>query len=281
MKVTLPEELASKKIILCKEEPFFISPEGEGLWTGRLCAWMRTSTCNLSCAWTNSDGTVTLCDTPYTSHKPTKYAVTMQEAYDSLMNANAHYVSISGGEPSSQKSVVEMINYLEDSGKRVKVETNGTQFFESKATLISMSPKLRSSSSGLRTMSNPDYHQQDTNNFLNTTNFELQARHYARLNERHESMRYNLDSMKQFLDYYKERVIFKFVANGASDIEEIIENYVKPLNIPSDQVWLMAQGVTSAQLNEKAQWIIDECKKYSWNYADRVHIRVYGNKSGV
>jgi organic radical activating enzyme len=242
MKKELPPELASKKILLCKEEPFFVSPEGEGLWTGRLCSWMRTSTCNLSCAWTNSDGTVTLCDTPYTSHKPSRYAVTLQEAYDTLMEANTSYVSISGGEPSSQKIVVDLINFIEDSGKKVKVETNGTQFFESKATLISMSPKLKSSSSGLRTMSDPNYHKQDTNGFLNTTDFDLQARHYTRLNERHESLRYNLDSIKRFMEYYKERVVFKFVANSEDDMEEILENYVKPLSIPANQVWLMAQG---------------------------------------
>lgn len=281
MNIELPVELASKKIILCKEEPFFISPEGEGLWTGRLCAWMRTSTCNLSCAWTNSDGTVTLCDTPYTSHRPSRYSVTLQEAYNNLMVAKTSYVSISGGEPSSQKLIINLINLLEESGKRVKVETNGTQFFESNATLISMSPKLMSSSSGLRTMSDPNYLKQDTNNFLNTTDFELQARHYARLNERHEALRYNLDSMKKFLEYYKDRVAFKFVANNESDIQEILEKYVKPLDIPSSQVWLMPQGITNEQLSEKAQWIIEECKKHGFNYADRLHIRIYGNKSGV
>lgn len=281
MNMELPIELASKKIILCKEEPFFTSPEGEGLWTGRLCAWMRTSTCNLSCAWTNSDGTVTLCDTPYTSHKPSRYTVTLQEAYNNLMAAKTSYVSISGGEPSSQKLIINLINLLEESGKRVKVETNGTQFFESNATLISMSPKLMSSSSGLRTMSDPNYLKQDTNNFLNTTDFELQARHYARLNERHEALRYNLDSMKKFLEYYKDRVAFKFVANSESDIQEILEKYVKPLDIPSSQVWLMPQGITNEQLSEKAQWIIEECKKHGFNYADRLHIRIYGNKSGV
>jgi len=281
VKLSLPEDLANKKIILCKEEPFFVSPEGEGKWTGRLCAWMRTSTCNLSCAWTNSDGTVTLCDTPYTSHKPSKHVVTAQQAYNSLMDAKTSYVSISGGEPSSSEPTIALIDYIEGSGKRVKIETNGTQFFESKASLISMSPKLKSSSSGLKTMSELTYDKQDTNNFLHTEDFERQSRVYARLYERHESQRYNLESMKKFLDYYKERVVFKFVANQESDIEEIVQNYMEPLNIPTDQIWLMPQGVTTSQLNEKAEWAIEQCKKYSWNYSDRLHIRIYGNKSGV
>jgi organic radical activating enzyme len=68
-KIQLPESLASEKILLCKEDAHFISPQGEGKYMGRLSAWMRVSSCNLKCAWLNADGSVTLCDTPYTSHK--------------------------------------------------------------------------------------------------------------------------------------------------------------------------------------------------------------------
>lgn len=280
-KVPLPQDLAQKKIILCKEEPMFVSPEGEGPWTGRLCSWARISNCNLSCAWSNPDGTVTLCDTPYTSHQPSKHVVTAQQIYDFAMDTNTSYVSFSGGEPSLSDSFLALIDYIEDSGKRVKVETNGTRFFESKATLISMSPKLKSSSSGLEALAKSENHQQDTNNFLKTQDFDLRSRRYKTLLGRHESARYNLDVMRQFLEFYKERVIFKFVANQESDIEEILEYYIKPLNIHPTQVFLMAQGITSEQLNARASWIIEQCKNFGFNYADRVHIRVYGNKSGV
>ena len=72
-----------------------------------------------------------------------------------------------------------------------------------------------------------------------------------------------------------------FLLQQKEHIEEILENYVKPLNIPASQVWLMPHGITNEQLSEKAQWIIEQCKKYGFNYADRLHIRIYGNKSGV
>lgn len=277
----LPEELASKKIILCKEEPFFISPEGEGKWTGRLCAWMRVSTCNLSCAWKNNDGTVTLCDTPYTSHKPSKHIVTAEEAFTNLMGAKTSYVSLSGGEPYSQPNMISLIDYIEDAGKRVKIETNGTHFIKTKASLVSMSPKLHSSASGILEMSKPEYHNQDTNNFLQTSDFELQARRYKSLYERHEANRYNLDEMKKFLDHHQENILFKFVVNTELDMEEIITRYVEPLNIKANQVWLMPQAISTAQLDEKAQWVIEQCKQYGFSYSDRLHIRIYGNKSGV
>lgn len=281
MKLSLPEQLATKKVILCKEEPMFTSPEGEGKWTGRLCAWIRVSTCNLACAWTNQDGTVTLCDTPYTSHKPSRHIVTVQQAYDYLMDANTDLVSISGGEPSSQQSIIDLIDFIEDGGKRVKIETNGTRFFKSKATLISMSPKLKSSSSGLKTFADPNNAAQDTNSFLKTSDFALRARHYTKLYEKHEAERYNLEEMSKFLDHYSDRVMFKFVANEESDIQEILDYYVIPLKIPRNQVWLMPQGISSEQLNARAQWTIEQCKKYGFNYSDRMHIRIYGNKTGV
>src|SRR5690606_10812636 len=136
-KLALPENLATKKVILCKEDPFFISPQGEGKYMGRLSAWVRTSTCNLRCAWLNPNGEVTLCDTAYTSHKPERNFITAGQVYDYVMDNNSPHVVITGGEPSQQDTIVELIDWIEVSGKRVTIETNGTNFFESKATLIS------------------------------------------------------------------------------------------------------------------------------------------------
>lgn len=249
---------------------------------GRLSAWMRVSSCNLKCAWLNTDGSVTLCDTPYTSHRPSKYSETCQEALDYLLDNKAPHVVITGGEPSSQKNAIALINYIEDFGKRVTIETNGTQFFESKASLISMSPKLASSSSGLKALVDPSYKQQDTNGFLQTKDFEQRARLYGNFLKAHEAARYNLESMKQFMDYYgPERYQFKFVVNSEADMQEIIEKYVDPLQIPNDNIYLMPQGITHDQLNSRAEWVMEQCRQYGFHYSDRIHIRVYGNKSGV
>jgi 7-carboxy-7-deazaguanine synthase len=212
----------------------------------------------------------------------TKYLETCQEALDYLLNNNAPHVVITGGEPSSQKNAIALINYIEDFGKRVTIETNGTQFFESKATLISMSPKLASSSSGLKALSDPNYQQQDTNSFLNTEDFEKRARLYSKFLETHESARYNLESMKKFMEYYgPDRYQFKFVVNTEEDVQEILSKYIEPLKIPNDNVFLMPQGISHAQLNSRAAWVMEQCRIHGFHYSDRLHIRVYGNKSGV
>jgi len=294
--IQLPEEIKNKKVILCKEDPFFLSPQGEGIFMGRLSAWVRTSSCNLRCSWLNPNGEVTLCDTAYTSHKPERNMTTLQEIYDSIMNNKAPHVVITGGEPTIQKPLMNLIKYIEESGKRVTVETNGTNFVETDATLISMSPKLISSSSGLLHWSNSENIQQDTDNFLwklhfpeakkrsDLTNEQLEnlANIYKKNYEFHQKNRYNLESMKSIMEYYgPSRYQFKFVVNNEEDIKEIWDDYIHPLNIPIDNVWLMPQGISAKQLNSRAEWVVDKCKLYGFNYSDRIHIRIWGNRTGV
>lgn len=240
------------KIILCKEEPLFISPEGEGPWTGRLCAWMRVSFCNLRCAWiTKSDGKtgdeITLCDTPYTSHHPSRLPMEYEDVKKFLLNAKTSYVSISGGEPFMNPTLMDLVNDLQQF-KEVKIETNGTIFRECNASLICISPKLSSSSA---------------------------------MGMVHESKRYNLESFQSFADFYKDRIAWKFVVNSPEDILEIERDFTEPLRLNSKDIWLMPMGREAHQLNERAPWIIEECKLRGWNFSHRLHIMIYGNKVGV
>ena len=46
--------------------------QGEGKLIGTTCLFIRTSACNLRCAWLGADGQGSPCDTPYSSHKPEK-----------------------------------------------------------------------------------------------------------------------------------------------------------------------------------------------------------------
>ena len=59
------------------------------------------------------------------------------------------------------------------------------------------------------------------------------------------------------------------------------DDYINVLNIPNDNVYLMPQGICEEHLKAKAQFVVDLAKKYGYNYSDRLHIRIYGNKIGV
>lgn len=283
-KIDVPTYLAGKKVILCKEDPFFVSPQGEGSFMGRLSTWVRCSTCNLKCAWDNGNGTVTLCDTAYTSHKPERHVKTLQEIYDNVMSNNAPHLVITGGEPSAQDNLISLIDLVEMSGKRVTIETNGTKFFESKATMISLSPKLLGSSSGLQKISE-DGGTIDTDGFLDnggSDRWDKIEKRYTKFLETHNKERYKPEELKKFMDYYgPNHYQFKFVVNTEECVNEIIENYVKPLEIPNDNIYLMPQGMSHEQLNQRAEWVVEQCKKYSFHFSDRIHVRIWGNKTGV
>jgi len=70
--------------------------------------------------------------------------------------------------------------------------------------------------------------------------------------------------------------IFKFVCASESDVRE-----VGGIGLPSSRVWIMPQGVTSAQLDASLKAVIPLAREYSYNVTDRLQIRWFGNKRGV
>lgn len=280
----LPDTLAQQTVMLVEEDPFFVAPQGEGRYMGRLSAWVRCTQCNLRCAWTNADGSVTLCDTAYSSHVPSIQQHTLQTVYDYLLSQTTTHVVITGGEPTRQSALLELIDFLEEAGRRVTVETNGTRFFTSRATLVSVSPKLRSSGTGLAQLTDPERVRDDSEGFLSRHQLDQEAclQRYAQAEEAHQSERYQRDVLERIVDYYgPDRYQFKFVAHCREDLTEILEFFVTPLKLPPETVYLMPQGTTHEQLQARAAWVIEQCKRYGFNYSDRLHIRIYGNQPGV
>lgn len=245
--------MESKKLLL-SEENMFYTLQGEGKYAGYPSLFIRLSGCNLRCAWTNKDGTTTLCDTPHTSFEAKGKTTPIEEIKAAVLiyKPSVHIV-ITGGEPMLQKNLAELIDFLVERNHMVTIETNGTLYFPNKAQFFSISPKLANSSA------------------------------HPTLGARHEAARKNFESLAQIIlnhDYQ-----FKFVYNSDSDIVEIEDMRVQLLGMTgidiSDKIWLMPQGITNGQFDEKAQHIWDICKNYGWKYTDRLHIRVYGQKIGV
>ena len=57
----------------------------------------------------------------------------------------------------------------------------------------------------------------------------------------------------------------KFVVNEKEDLNEI-NNLVKKLKVPHNNIYLMPQGITTKQFKEKSNWIIEECIKNKYNF---------------
>jgi 7-carboxy-7-deazaguanine synthase len=116
----------------------FRSLQGEGTLIGTPTVFVRTSGCNLECAW---------CDTPYSKKEGDE--MTIPEILEKVKSFEIHYVCVTGGEPMVQEGSVKLIDELLEAGYHVTVETNGSISLEdlpcSMNMLISMDIKCPTS----------------------------------------------------------------------------------------------------------------------------------------
>lgn len=226
--------------------------QGEGRYTGFPSRFIRTTGCNLRCAWNNPDGTTTICDTPYSSYNPeVGKNLDVKKSLEELSKTNIKHIVITGGEPTLQSDLPHIVESFTDAGYRVTIETNGTRYFDNmRKAFISLSPKLKSS-----------YAQIDP---------KMKAIHMKNNNW--------IPSAKEWMKTNGYQ--FKFVGNDQGDLLEILE-IQKILNIPKDKIYIMPQGITSEQLRERESMLVDFCMKHGMNFSQRLHIDLWGNKRGV
>jgi len=111
----------------------FYSVQGEGTLAGVPSVFVRTSGCNLRCAW---------CDTPYTSWKPEGVHRSLDSIIAEVESYGARHVVVTGGEPMIAPEIVELTRRLPG---HLTIETAGTVEAEVRCDLMSISPKLANS----------------------------------------------------------------------------------------------------------------------------------------
>jgi 7-carboxy-7-deazaguanine synthase len=114
----------------------FYSIQGEGSLVGVPSFFIRTSGCNLRCAW---------CDTPYTSWQPEGAELPLSQILDEVRAHPAKHVVVTGGEPMIAPEIVPLTSRLRDLGLHITIETAGTVFQPVACDLMSISPKLKNS----------------------------------------------------------------------------------------------------------------------------------------
>ena len=130
----------SKRLEL-KIAELFYSLQGEGALVGVPSVFIRTSGCNLRCAW---------CDTPYTSWQPEGVEMDLDRILDEVKAHPARHAVVTGGEPMIAPEIVPLTERLGALGIHVTVETAGTVFQPVFCDLMSISPKLANSTPGDR-----------------------------------------------------------------------------------------------------------------------------------
>ena len=222
----------------------FYSIQGEGRLIGTPSLFIRTSGCNLRCVW---------CDTPYTSWRPEGSFWPLAKILRRVDEHAARHVVITGGEPMLAAEIAELTGALRRKGKHVTIETAGTLFKPVACDLISLSPKLASS-----------------------TPWKRAKGKFAAM---HEQRRLNFPALQSYIDRYDYQL--KFVVDSQADFAEIRGLVDRLKNVDAARVLMMAQGTTRKQLEEKRAWIVQACLDHGYGFTPRLHIELFGNRRGT
>lgn len=222
----------------------FFSIQGEGRLLGMPSAFVRTTGCPLRCVW---------CDTDYTSWHPEGETMTVEQILSRLADFPTRHVVVTGGEPLIAPNIEELCAALRAADYHITIETAAVVFKEVACDLASLSPKL----------SNSIPHQREG----------------GRWAERHDRTRLRLNVIQAFLE--RSDYQLKFVVERAEDVEEVRTIVDSLRGVDPAKVLLMPQGISRAELDLRAAWLVEVCKQHGFRYCPRLHIELFGNRRGT
>ncbi|RZV08687.1 7-carboxy-7-deazaguanine synthase [Natrinema hispanicum] len=227
----------------------FYSLQGEGTLAGVPSVFVRTSGCNLRC-W--------FCDSYHTSWEPTHAWMSLEEIVAEIDSYDADHVVLTGGEPLLHENSVALLEALDDRGYHTTVETNGTIYRDAPIDLVSVSPKLASS----------------------TPTPERDPSGEGEWAERHEADRIDLEVLARLVAEYN--VQLKFVVTDADDMPEILElladlRAAADVPISDEDVLLMPEGATRERLADTRSRVADLAMEYGFRYTPRLHVDLWND----
>jgi organic radical activating enzyme len=237
------------------EPEIFASLQGEGPSTGKPCAFVRLSRCNLACTW---------CDTAYTwrfegDNRPHRDEVAYERQANQVTLAEDEVAAriaalgkprlvVTGGEPLLQApALARMLALLQTAlpGIEIEIETNGTvappPALDALVHQYNVSPKLAHSGNPAALALIPE-----------------RLAHWAA----------------------EPRAAFKFVVATPADVEEVLllaETYA----LPRERIWLMPEGTDTATLAARTPWLAQLCLTHNLTLSRRLHIELYGDTRGT
>lgn len=228
----------------------FYSVQGEGSLTGMPSVFVRTSGCNLRCAW---------CDTPYASWSPEGPEMTVAAILEEVLRHPARHVVVTGGEPMVARGIQELLSALRAAGRHITVETAGTVVpseGDVRVDLASISPKLANS----------------------TPSVELAGAAWV---TRHEQTRLQPEVLRAWIERALDYQL-KFVISSEADLHEA-QAVVAQIGgtVPPEKVLLMPEGTSLEQMRTRYDLLVRACLQHGYRLSPRLHIELFGNTRGT
>ncbi len=228
-----------------KVAEIYRSIQGEGLLTDTESAFVRASGCNLRCWY---------CDTPYASWNPEGDDLDVEAIAAQVAALGCRHVVLTGGEPMLFAELIPLTAALRAAGAHITIETAGTLYLPVDCDLMSISPKLGSSTPSLEQAS-PAWQT------------------------RHERARHAPAIVRRLLGEYEYQL--KFVVVTKDDCREV-ERYLELLRgVDRSRVLLMPEGTDATALAERAAWLEPYCREHELKYCPRRQIEWFGLKRGT
>lgn len=225
----------------------FFSLQGEGVLAGVPSVFVRTSGCNLRCAW---------CDTPYTSWTPEGAEWTPEAIVEAVAKHPARHVVLTGGEPMIMRELPTLAAALRARGLHITIETNGTIAPDGiAADLASISPKLHNAAP------DPVAHPREA------------ALHAS-------TPRWNLDALRAWVDGYEYQLKFVLASDAdLAEMQELLARLERP--VPAHRVLVMPEGTAAGVLRGRQESLLALCMRFGYRYCPRLHIEWFGNTRGT
>jgi 7-carboxy-7-deazaguanine synthase len=181
--------------------------------------------------------------------------MTAEEVVETVSSLAPNHVVLTGGEPMIFDQIEPICIALKLQGYIITIETAGTVYREVSCDLLSLSPKLSTST--------PDGEQA----------------------EMHEKRRYQPDVLQKLVNHYPNHQL-KFVVDPFSvsfklELEEFEEIIAHLPETARSNVYLMPQGVEAEELAARERELVSVCLEKGYRLAPRQHIVWFGNTRGT
>ncbi len=225
-----------------KISEIFHSIQGEGKYSGRPSTFIRVAKCNLTCPSFGVNG----CDSYYAvndKYQNEWFDISLDEIQKEIDKNPKSDIVLTGGEPTLfYKELYPIIQ--NNQNKLITIETNSTIYID-----FEKYPLYK--------------------NVAFAMSVKLSNSGES------ESKRIKPEVIKN-ISLNAKKSFFKFVINR--DLNEEIKKITKDINMP---IYCMPLGESEYELQKNSFFVFDFCLKNSYNYSDRIHIRIFDKKKGV